>query len=231
MPLSEFTDTLSSTLIGLGVPFEAGQVEKLARHFELLIEANARFNLTRITEPRQAAIRLYADSAAVLLWAHRDRPRITNVLDVGSGAGFPAVPLAVLAPLWQVTALESTGKKADFITQAATVLQLENLRAVHAHSDHWPHQAAFDLLTFKAVSRLAACLNTASRFTVAGGHVVAFKTAALSREETDQARLAAQRSGFVARTPLRYELPHPHGLIRLALHVYAHGKPPRETVP
>ena len=92
-------------------------------------------NLTRITRPAEAAVRLYADSLAVLSWARQsgNETGVRTVLDIGTGAGFPAVPLAVAAPDWRITAIEATNKKAAFVEQSARRVGAENLRVILRH--------------------------------------------------------------------------------------------------
>jgi 16S rRNA (guanine527-N7)-methyltransferase len=220
-----FRAALGNALDKLGPPTSADKLATLAEHFDLVLRANARFNLTRITDPATAAVQLYADSAAAIAWATRENIPIERVLDVGTGAGFPAVPLAVLRPDWQVTALEATGKKAAFVEQAARSLGLGNLRVVHAHADHWRSEARYDLVTFKAIGRLEACLKTARRFVGPGGHVAAYKTAAVAAKEVSAAVQAAATLGLTESRPFDYELPAPDGPARFTLYAYGLSKP------
>lgn len=201
------------------------QLATLAGHFDQVLQANARFNLTRITDPAAAAALLYADSAAAIAWANSTGVPVERVLDIGTGAGFPALPLAVLCPDWQVTALETTGKKAAFVQQAAGNLGIANLQVVHAHSDHWPGRAEFDLVTLKALGSLETCLKTAARFVVREGHVAVYKTASLSAKEVGTGLRAAKRLGFAVPTVFEYELPTPGGPARFALQVYRRTGP------
>jgi 16S rRNA (guanine527-N7)-methyltransferase len=220
-----FRGALGHALDELGLPTGADRLAALAGHFDLMLRANTRFNLTRITDPATAAVQLYADSAAAIAWATRENVPIERVLDIGTGAGFPAVPLAVLRPGWQVTALEATGKKAAFVEQAARSLGLGNLQVVHAHSDHWRSEARFDLVTFKAIGRIEACLKTARRFVGPGGHVAVYKTAAVAPNEVSAARRAATTLGFTESRPLDYELPAPDGPARFTLYAYGLSEP------
>jgi len=218
---AEFNDALVESLERLGVQSRPAQGDLLWGHYQLLLEANRKFNLTRITDPRPAAIRLYADSAAALSWSLARGSAIVDVLDVGSGAGFPAVPLAVLAPKWNVTALEATGKKARFIEQTARQLGIANLRAVHAHSDHWPAGPTFDLITFKAVDSLEACLTTGERYARPGGVVAAYKTRSIGSDQTRAGRQVAQRLGFDVLPPFEYGLADAGETVRFTLHLFA----------
>ena len=218
--MDEFASTLGDTLRHLNVAADAAQLARLADHFDLLLEANSRFNLTRITEPAKAARMLYGDSAAVLAWAGQTDARIRTVLDVGSGAGFPAVPLAVLAPHWQVTALEARGKKAGFVRDATDRLGLGNLDVVHDHGAQWKTDRRFDLITFKAVGALEVCLTQAARYAAAGGQVAVFKTASIPEKETRAGEKAARRLGFEECSVWYYELPDPTEPARFGLRVY-----------
>ena len=217
----EFTDTLGRSLHHLGVVAQPGQLMSLSDHFGLLLEANRHVNLTRKTAPAEAAVWLYADSAAALRWALERGWSIESALDIGTGAGFPAVPLAVLAPTWRVTALEATGKKAAFVEQAARRLGMNNLRAVHAHSQHWVCDATFDLVTCKALGSVTACLTAGRSYLAPGGCLAVYKTASISPQELRQGRNAAQRFGLQVLSPFEYELPVPGGEARLQLHLFA----------
>ena len=220
----EFTTTLRESLDRLGIVAEPDRLATLAAHFQMMLEANRRFNLTRITVPSEAAALLYADSAAALGWAICAEAGITTVLDVGTGAGFPAVPLAVLAPAWRVTALEATGKKARFVQQTARRLGINNLQALHAHSDHWTSGRTFDLVTFKAIGRLDACVTAGRRYLASGGCIIVYKTASISPDELRLGRQAAERLRLEVPPPFEYELAAPSGTARLALHLFARRK-------
>ncbi len=215
-----FTDTLSDTLSHLGVSVVPEQLSLLDQHFGLLVEANRRINLTRITDPADAAAKLYGDSAAVVAWAARTGVQVSSVLDVGSGAGFPAFPVAVLRTGWQVTALEATAKKVAFLTGCAERLDVRNLCAVHGHADHWSAPRAFDLITFKAVARLDGCLRHAQPHLAAGGHVLVFKTASLSTTEIEAGLRAAEDLRLSPLAPFEYELSLASGSARFALHAF-----------
>ena len=191
-----FSTTLSETLLRLGLDISSYQIVALRTHFERMVEANQRFNLTRITDPTDAAVRLYADSAMALVWADRIGLTVNTVLDVGTGAGFPSLPLAVLAPHWQITALEATGKKADFVASCAEQLQISNLRSIHGHTSHWPDSQTFDLVIFKAVGSLSRCLSLAHLRVRVGGYVVIHKTLNIQSEEIQAGRQTADQLGF-----------------------------------
>lgn len=173
--------------------------------YEAVIETNTRFNLTRITEPAEAAAKHFADSLAVLPWTQSVDFHPASVLDVGTGAGFPAAPLAIMRPDWQVVAIDSTGKKARFVSETATRLGIENLSASHARAGQWNPPAPFDLVLFKAVGAIGACMVESRHLVRTGGYVVHYKTAKLPKAEETQARSSLEH-GFAACPSFHYTL-------------------------
>ena len=95
------------------------QLGQMVAHHDAMVEANRRLNLTRITDPVESAVRHYADSLALLAWSRDSAVSIRTLLDVGTGAGFPAVPLAIMKPKWKITAIDGTKKKIDFVRETA----------------------------------------------------------------------------------------------------------------
>ncbi len=193
-------------LDGLGIPIAVNQLERLETHFALMIDANRTTNLTRITEPLEAAIKHYADSLALLPWAATLDLNRVKLLDIGTGAGFPAVPLAVMRPDWSITAIDGTMKKADFVRRVAVDLGLRHLAVEHGHSDHWRDESPFDIVVTRAVAPLARCIQTARPHIAVGGRFVAYKTADVSAEETEHGDIAAKRSRMRIESPYYYEL-------------------------
>ncbi len=218
---AEFGIALTGALEPLGLDLRPERLAVLTEHYHLLVEANSRFNLTRQAEPVEAARWLYADSLVVAAWARQAKRKIGRVLDVGSGGGFPALPLAVLEPAWRVTALEATAKKVRFIQESADRCGVANLQAVHAHSDHFKTDRRFDLVTFKAVGSLERCLAIGRRFVSAGGCIAVYKTDPLDPDEARQGRAAAAEWRLGPLPRFEYELPGRSGSVRLALHVFA----------
>src|SRR5262249_7616017 len=126
---AEFRSALMDAIESFGLePLAANQVARLVQHYRMMYEWNRRVNLTRIVEPSAAARLHYAESVLAGRYAGKAR----TILDVGSGAGFPGIPLAVTRPESQITALEPNQKKATFLKEVKDALFLENLRIVTA---------------------------------------------------------------------------------------------------
>lgn len=154
---------------------------KLAAFCEFLLEQNKLFNLTAIKTPEGAALLHFADS----LMLSKYIPEGASVLDVGSGAGFPAIPLAIARPDISITALDSTNKRVDFINKVAKMLNLTNLTAVcHRAEDVTGSKLAeaFDIVTARAVAPYPILLELCLSAVKVGGSFVAMKSKDVSRE-------------------------------------------------
>ncbi len=155
--------------------------ERLARFCEHLLEQNKLFNLTAIKTPEGAALLHFADSLTLCEYI----PENAKVLDIGSGAGFPAIPLAIARPDVTVTALDSTGKRVDFINNAAKMLGLPNLTAVCARAEDVTgskFKETFDIVTARAVASYPILLELCIPAVKVGGRFVAMKSKDVSRE-------------------------------------------------
>lgn len=160
----------------LVVPEEA--VTSMASHYLLMLDANAEFNLTTILDPREAAVKHYADSLALLPVLDRlEAPG--NAIDVGSGAGFPGMPLAMARPQWQWVLAESVQKKAKFLSMAVERLNLENVIVVAERSELLARQRTwrdrFLMGTARAVAPMGAVAELLSPFVKAGGIIIGMK--------------------------------------------------------
>ncbi|MEK6287072.1 MAG: 16S rRNA (guanine(527)-N(7))-methyltransferase RsmG [Acidobacteriota bacterium] len=151
-----FQSELETAISSYGIEaLTEGQTTQLVRHYSMLCRWNQRLNLTRITEPREAARLHYAES----LFGARFIAGARTLLDIGSGAGFPAIPLAVARPDFQVTALEANQKKSLFLKEAKDELGLANLKVMTARLEEFDW-AGYDLLTSRALDRAEAVLPT-----------------------------------------------------------------------
>ena len=150
----EFRCALEAAVAGFGIDRLTGeQTARLVKHYSMLCRWNQRLNLTRITEPRAAASLHYAES----LFGERFIAGAQTLLDIGSGAGFPGVPLAVARPDVQVTALEANQKKSLFLKEAKDELGLANLKVVTSRLEGFDW-GGYELLTSRALDRAEAIL-------------------------------------------------------------------------
>lgn len=136
-------------------------VGKFQAYADLLIKWNRVYNLTAITKREEVLTHHLLDCIAMIPYVRTLRPNAHNVLDVGSGGGLPAVPLAILRPDLQVRAVDAVGKKVAFINNAAIELGLKNLRGIHSRVEQISGQK-FDIITSRAFSSLDLFVNLTS---------------------------------------------------------------------
>ncbi len=159
----------------LGVAVSAEHARAMGRHARELIVWNQTTNLTAITDPLDVAVKHYVDSVAAA-------PHIgvsANVLDAGSGGGFPGIPLAILRPDLTVTLVDSVRKKISFVTHAIRTLGLQHIDAVHGRLEMLArqdaHRHAFDVVICRAFSSLQDFAALARAFVAPGGCLLALK--------------------------------------------------------
>ena len=215
-----FQSALTRSLDRWDIAVTPDQRDLMRTHFEAVVETNRTMNLTRITEPIAAAVKHYVDSLALLLWARDRGIDVKTVLDVGTGAGYPAIPLAVMRPEWAVTAIDGTGKKVRFLAGVAEEMQLANLRLEHAHSLHWPTRRRFQVVLVRGIGALAKCMDQAAALVVSGGWLVVYKTAKVAHAELQTASEYARRLRLRPQEPFPYELDLAGEILRRALHIY-----------
>jgi len=193
-------------LLPAGVPRRDDCIELAARHLHLIVETNRQFNLTRIVDPREAAIKHVVDS--LLPW--RLFEGAAHIADAGSGAGFPGIPLAIALPQARFTLLESTLKKARFLESVVSELALPRVEVCPVRAEEWLGTHRVDLVIARAVapiSRAAALFAPALR---TGARVLLYKGPDAATEIAEAAAETAKRRLRV-RIVERYELPEALG--------------------
>ncbi|MFN3594853.1 MAG: 16S rRNA (guanine(527)-N(7))-methyltransferase RsmG [Thiobacillaceae bacterium] len=161
---------LEAGLARLGLSLDAPRVEALLAYLDLMAKWNRAYNLTAITDPQRMLSHHLLDSLAVL--PHIDAGRL---LDVGSGAGLPGIPLALARPELKVTLLEASQKKAAFLQQAVIELKLSNVVAVHARAEDYRPRSPFPRIISRAFSELADFVRLTTHLLADGGRWLAMK--------------------------------------------------------
>lgn len=200
-PIRRSIDTLArqaQTLLSLEL--SAAQLAQFEQLTGLLLDWNARMNLTGIIEPADIALKHYLDSLTV--WKVLPQAGRRRLLDVGTGAGFPGLPLAIALPLLRVTLLDSTAKKLRFIEEAGRALGLDNIRIVHARAEDAgrddAHRGTYDFVTARAVNRMPTLMECTLPMTKRGGMVIAMKGAAAHEETRAASKAIATLGGELA---------------------------------
>lgn len=205
---------------------------------QLLIEENAKYNLTRITSPQQVRTRHFLDSLAALgildhLAGHLKRP--LRILDVGSGAGFPGLVLAIVRPEWSFVSLEATEKKARFQEIVRNALNLSNIQIVGGRAEDLAHKAsfreAFDAVTARALASMPVLAELALAFPKPQGLGIFWKGASAG-DEIRQAETAIRQMGADIEQLAAYTLPEDTGeAVQFALVVCRKHSPSPKKYP
>lgn len=161
---------LEAGLARLGLSLDAPRVEAMLAYLDLISKWNRVYNLTAIAEPERMLSHHLLDSLAVLPYIDADR-----LLDVGSGAGLPGIPLALARPTLEVTLLEASQKKAAFLQQAAIELKLANVETVHARVENYRTASPYPRIISRAFSELADFVRLSVHLLAAGGRWLAMK--------------------------------------------------------
>lgn len=161
---------IRSGALALGLDLPPASVQKLADYLALLQKWNQVYNLTAVRDPEQMVYRHILDSLSVVPYLHGKR-----VLDIGTGAGLPGIPLAVACPERDFVLLDSNAKKIRFVTQAIAMLQLQNARAVVERAEKLDTSEKFDTLISRALGGIADMLAVAGRLCAPGGRFLAMK--------------------------------------------------------
>ena len=191
---------LREGLTALSLPTEG--IPALLRYWELLAEKNKVMNLTAITDPAEAARLHFLDSAALLALADL---RGKTVVDVGTGAGFPGLPLKILEPSIQLTLLDAQRKRVDFLREVCGELGLEDVDCVHGRAEEFAqqHRETFDLAVSRAVAALPVLAELCLPLVKPGGQFLAMKSVD-SNEELNASERAAGVLGGRLEKPLDY---------------------------
>lgn len=176
----------------------------LLRFGELLLEKNKVMNLTAITDPEDVASLHFLDSAALLTLADlKDK----TVVDVGTGAGFPGMPLKILEPSIRMTLLDSLGKRITFLQEVCNELGLQNVQCVHARAEEFAaeHRQSFDFAVSRAVANLSVLCELCLPL-VKAGYFLSMKSVE-SDEELESAKKAIKTLGGQVERTADYQIP------------------------
>lgn len=168
MSLSE---DLVAGLSALGVPLDTAQQQKLLDYIALIVKWNKVYNLTAVREPEAMIAHHLLDSLAVL-------PYLTGVhrlIDVGSGAGLPGIPLAIARPDMKIALLDSNHKKTTFMRQVCMELGLTNAEVVCERVEQWQPQDKYDAVISRAYSELKEFVRLSAHLVAKGGKLYAMK--------------------------------------------------------
>ena len=203
--IMDIKNLLISKAKEIGVKVSPAQAEQFQIYLDLLLERNTVMNLTAITAPRDVATLHLLDCAALAAQLDLSGKR---VIDVGTGAGFPGMVLAILTPDARFTLLDSLGKRVDFLKEVQTDLGLKNVTCVHARAEEFTaqHREQFDLAASRAVAQLNVLCELTLPLVKVGGVFLAMKSVE-SDPELQEARSAIAQLGGAVEDVTDYTIP------------------------
>lgn len=203
-----FLDTLSAQ----GITLNERQLDQFALYHRELVSWNEKMNLTGITEREPVYWKHFYDSLSLAFFV--DLPKTGSLADIGSGAGFPSIPLKIAFPHLQVTIVDSLNKRIQFLNHVSETLGLEGVQALHGRAEDLGRRDQlrdqFDLVTARAVARLQVLNEFCLPFVRKDGMFVAMKGADPQEELTDAAFSLRELNAKLLDVK-RLELPHEQG--------------------
>lgn len=185
MEKEEFFQKLYEKAENIGIIINEEQLEKFYKYMNLLLEWNEKINLTAITEPNDIILKHFIDSITINKYIEENG----YVIDIGSGAGFPGIPLKILNSNANFVLVDSLNKRIMFLNEVKTKIELENIDCIHARVEELAvkkeYREKFDIITSRAVARLNILLEYMLPFLNLGGKCICMKGPNIEEEIND----------------------------------------------
>lgn len=210
-----------------GIKLNCGQLEKFEKLFKIFMEENKKYNLTSITNEKEVYIKHFVDSIKGEEFFREN----SSLIEIGSGGGFPSVPLKIIRPDLKMTLVESTGKKCEYLKMIGRIFEFKNFEVVNARAEDLgkdeKYREKFDAATARAVARLNSLAEYCVPFVKKEGVFVAYKGEA--EEEIKEAEKAVSTLGCEKREEKNFSLSNGYG--ERTIIVYEKKKPTPKIYP
>lgn len=204
-------EQFQQTLADHGINLSATQMKQFSDYYQLLVTTNEHVNLTRITAEDEVYLKHFYDSITGALVEPRLQTETLTLCDIGAGAGFPSLPLKIAFPQLKVTIVDSLNKRIAFLETLVAKLGLTDVTLIHDRAETFsakksPSREKFDVVTARAVARLAVLSELCLPAAKLGGEFVAYKASA-APEELQQAGTAIKKLGGKVQQTAKFMLP------------------------
>jgi 16S rRNA (guanine527-N7)-methyltransferase len=205
-------DRLKEGLEALSIPYTEEMLTKLHQYYEMMIVKNQVMNLTAITEYDDVVVKHWLDSLcfAKVYLKQRKEGSSPKLIDIGTGAGFPGIPIKIFFSEIEVLLLDSLRKRIDFLQYVVNSLELKSISCVHGRAEELgrrpEYREQYDYAVSRAVARLSSLAEVSLPFVKQGGMFLPYKSES-SDEEIEEASLAIRELGGKQTEVLSYEIP------------------------
>lgn len=194
MEIKEFSNELEELLKQINITTEKKNIEQFYKYMILLLEWNKKINLTAITEPKEVILKHFVDCGTILNLLNSN----DKILDLGTGAGFPGLPLKILNNDLNITLVDSLNKRINFLDEVIKELQLNNIKTIHSRAEDLSrikeYRENYDIIVSRAVASMPVLLEYTLPFLKIGGKCICMKGPNIE-EELDKATKALKILG------------------------------------
>lgn len=182
MDFEKFKKELIEMLSKINIKLQNQQIEQFYNYMNLLIEWNKKINLTAITEPKDIILKHFVDSLTISKYINQN----AKIADIGTGAGFPGIPLKILNPENDIVLIDSLNKRINFLHEVIKVNNLQKIETIHTRAEEIGHnknyRGQFDIVTSRAVAKLNTLLEYMLPLLKNGGRCICLKGPNIEQE-------------------------------------------------
>ena len=207
MELEEFTKIFNNYLEKLNLTLTEEQIEKFYNYMNLLIEWNKKINLTAIVEPKDIILKHFIDSLTIVKYIKEGE----TIIDVGTGAGFPGIPLKIAREDLKITLADSLNKRINFLNEVINKLDLKNIETIHTRAEELgknkKYREKFDIATSRAVANMSTLSEYLIPFIKVKGRCICMKSSDIDTE-LENAKKAINILGCKIESKDKFDLPN-----------------------
>lgn len=199
-------EILKKAASDIGINLNDNQLDKFQKYYEILIEKNKVMNLTAITEVNDVVTKHFVDSISLINYFELNNKKI---IDVGTGAGFPGIPLAIILENTEFTLMDSLNKRINFLNEVIKLCDLNNVTTIHSRAEdlgrNIEYREKFDICVSRAVANLSTLLEYCIPFVKVGGSFISYKSGNVD-EEVDASKSAQTKLSCIIDKKISFTL-------------------------